>query len=138
MTSVPKNTNYWPPPRPGGMSYAELFGPEKQPEPASPAPEAAGWRQAFKDHVANVLRARALPQVEAEKIAFHNTLVEFLNSNFPDTDPIRCAHCGSSERPNDLRPMGGGTCHRDCWEEWRERRRADATVVLAAMEIVPP
>jgi hypothetical protein len=138
MTDILKNTDSEQSLRPGGMSFKEIFGLEKQPISFT----AAKWIEVFTDNVAAVLRARNIPRIEAERVAFTNTVTAFLDANHSNSDPTRCAHCGSSERPNDLRPMGGGTCHSwvhgDCWEEWRERRRAEAIAALAALEIVPP
>jgi hypothetical protein len=121
------------------MSFDEIFGLKKQ---APISPTAAKWIQAFADNVVAVLRVRNIPRIDAERIAFLNTVTAFLDANRPDTDPTRCAHCGSSEQPNDLRPMGGGTrhswVHGNCWESWRERRRAEATAALATMGFAPP
>ena len=103
---------------------------------------AAKWIKAFEDNVTAVLRVRNAPRVEAERVAFANTVTAFLDANRPDTDPTRCAHCGLSESPNDLRPMGGGVrhswVHSDCWEAWSKHRRAKAIEALAAMGIVSP
>ena len=139
MTEILKNTRSELSPRPGGMSFEEIFGLEK-PSPISPT--AAKWIKAFEDNVAAILRVRNAPRVEAERVAFANTVTAFLDANRPDTDPTRCAHCGSLERPNDLRPMGGGArhswVHSDCWEAWSGHRRARAIEALAAMGIVSP
>ena len=121
------------------MSFEEIFGLEK---PAPISPTAAKWIKVFEDNVAAVLRVRNVPRAEAERVAFANTVAAFLDANRPDTEPTRCTHCGLSERPNDLRPMGGGVrhswVHNDCWEAWSKHRRARAIEALAAMGIVSP
>ena len=105
-------------------------------------PEAVKWVRAFGDNVAAVLRVRSITSIEAEKVAFATTVTAFLDANRPNTDPARCDHCGSSERPDDLRPMGGGErhswVHKDCWQAWSRNRRAKAIEALAAMGIVSP
>ena len=120
------------------MSFEEIFGLEKQPV----SPTTAKWIKAFEDNLAAVLRVRNAPRVEVERVAFANTVVAFLDANRSDTAPARCAYCGLSERPNDLRPMGGGArhswVHSDCWEAWSGHRRARAIEALAAMGIVSP
>ena len=142
MADILKNTRSELSPRPGGMSFEEIFGPGKQAKPTRISPTAAKWIKAFEDSVAAVLRVRNIPRVEAERVAFVNTVTAFLDANRPNTDPTRCAHCGLSERPNDLRPMGGGDRHSwvhiDCWKAWSGHRRARAIEALAAMGIVSP
>jgi hypothetical protein len=142
MADILKNTRCELSPRPGGMSFEEIFSPGKQTKPAPVSPMAAKWIKAFEDNVTAVLRVRNAPRVEAERVALANTVTAFLDANRPDTDPARCAHCGLSERPNDLRPMGGGVrhswVHSDCWEAWSKHRRARAIEALAAMGIVSP
>ena len=142
MADILENTHSELNQRPGGMSFEEIFGPGKQAKPAPVSPTAAKWIKAFADATAAVLRVRNIPRVEAEKVAFLNTVAAFLDDNRPNTDPTSCAHCGSSERPNELRPMGGGIrhswVHSDCWEAWSGHRRARAIEALAAMGIVSP
>jgi hypothetical protein len=137
MTDILKNTRTELSPRPGGMSFDDGF---EKPAPISPT--TAKWIKAFEDNVMAVLRVRNARRAEAEGIAFLNTVTAFLDANRPDTEPTKCAQCGSSERPKDLRPMGGGTrhswVHGDCSEVWRERRKAQATAALATMGIAPP
>ena len=139
MADILRNTRSELSPRPDGMSFEEIFGLEK---PASVSPTATKWIKAFEDNVAAILRVRNAPRVDAERVAFANTVAAFLDANRPDTDPTRCTHCGLSERPNDLRPMGGGVrhswVHNDCWEAWSKHRRARAIEALAAMGIVSP
>jgi hypothetical protein len=124
--------------------FFELFATlEEKPLVAPPvSPEARKWRQNFATNVTSVLRVRNISRIEAEKVAFANTVTAFLDASLPNTDQNRCAHSGSSERPNDLRPMGGGArhswVHSDCWKAWSERRRAGAIEALAAMGIVSP
>jgi hypothetical protein len=122
----------------------DMFAKTEEKPPIDPpiSPEARRWRANFTTNVEAVLRVRDIPRVEAERVAFENTVTTFLDANRPDTDPNRCAHCGSSERPNELRPMGGGArhswVHNGCWPDWFARRRADAIAELAAMGIVSP
>jgi hypothetical protein len=125
------------------MSFEEIFGPGKQAGPAPVSPEARKWRRTFADNVAAVLRVRNIPHIEAEKVAFENTAIEFLNATHPDTDPNRCAHCGGAETPDSvLRPVGAGArhswLHSDCWEPWRECRKVEAIAMLAEAGITEP
>jgi hypothetical protein len=123
----------------------ELFGNPVEKPPAAPpvSPEARKWRRTFAANVAAVLRVREISRTEAEKVAFENTLTQFLNATHPDTDPHRCAHCGGAETPdNVLRPIGVSShhvwLHSDCWEQWRERRRAEAIAALAEAGVAAP
>jgi hypothetical protein len=142
MTDIPKNTRSGLSPRPGGMSFEEIFSRGMQTKPAPISLTAARWVKAFEDNVTAALRVRNAPRIEAERIAFLNTVTAFLDANRPGTDPTRCAYCRLSERPNDLRPMGGGVhhswVHSDCWKAWSKHRRARAIEALAAMGIAPP
>jgi hypothetical protein len=121
------------------MSFDDIFGSGKL---APISPTAAKWIKVYADNTTAILRVRNIPRAEAEKVAFLNTVTAFLDANRPNTDPTGCAHCGSSERPNDLRPMGGGArhswVHGDCWETWSGQRRTRAIEALAAMGIVSP
>jgi hypothetical protein len=142
MADILKNIRSELSPRPGGMSFEEIFGSGKQAKPTPISPTAAKWIKAFEDSVAVVLRIRKVSRAEAEGVAFINTVNAFLDANRPNSDQNKCAHCGSSERPNELRPMGGGArhswVHNGCWPDWFARRRADAIAELAAMGIVSP
>ena len=110
---------------------------EEKPLPDSPiSPEARRWRKVFAAGVEAVLRARDVPRVEAERVAFANTVTAFLNATHSSTLSDRCAHCGVLEIPGDpLKPIGWGVWHAwlhdRCWEEWRLRRRAEAIKALA-------
>jgi hypothetical protein len=142
MADILKNTRSEPSLRRGGMSFEEIFGPGKQAKPTRISPMAAKWIKAFEDSAAAVLCARNIPRLEAERVAFANTVAAFLDANRPATDPSRCVQCGLSERPNDLRPLGGGDRHSwvhiDCWKAWSEHGRVRAIEALAAMGIVSP
>jgi hypothetical protein len=142
MTDVLKTTDSDLSPRPGGMSFDEFFGLAQPVAPRPVGPTAVKWIRAFADNTAIVMRIRDIPRVEAERVAFANTVTQYLDANWLNTDPTSCAHCGSSERPNDLRPMGGGIphswVHSDCWSDWTKSRRADAVRALAEMGVVQP
>lgn len=104
---------------------------------------AGGWCRIFDDHVATVTRARSLPRLEAERVAYEIVLVEFLNRTYPNTASDRCAHCGGSATPDaTLLPIGWGArhtwLHSDCWAAWRERRRKAAAEALARLGITEP
>ena len=104
--------------------------------PDEPAAGTHRWLRKFEDRTVVVQRVRNLPQAEAERAAYNIVLVEFLNATHPDTDPNRCAHCGRLETVDaPLLPIGVGVhhtwLHSDCWEPWRERRRAQAIATLA-------
>jgi hypothetical protein len=123
------------PPGFGAVRLADFLDP--------PPPPLPPLRLAFENQVATVLRARNLPRLEAERIAYDNLVTERLNETFPDTDPSRCAHCGTAETPtNILLPIGAGErhawLHSSCWAPWREGRRVKAIAELAAMKIEAP
>jgi hypothetical protein len=101
------------------------------------------WRRALEDKTIVVQRARNLPQLETEREAFRQLLTEYLDSTHPNTDPMRCAHCGRSETPAEtLLPIGWGArhtwLHSSCHEAWRKARRASAIAELAAMGLIEP
>jgi hypothetical protein len=103
-------------------------------------PEAASWLCFFEEKAELVERVRGLPRLEAERVAYKIVLVEFLNRTFPDTPSDRCAYCGRPEtQSNILLPIGVGVrhswLHSDCWEPWRDTRRAKASDELAAAGI---
>ena len=122
----------------------ELFGKaaEKPSVVAPISPEARKWRRTFTDNVAAILRVRDIPRVEAEGVAFENTVTAFLDAGHLDTPSDRCAHCGRREEPGaTLRPIGTvrhAWLHNDCWTEWAAHRRADAIKALGEMGIVAP
>jgi hypothetical protein len=67
-------------------------------------------------------------------------LVEFVDATHSDTDPNRCAHCGKPDLPlTPILPFGVGDRHlwlqRNCWEQWRERRWAEAIAALAEVAV---
>jgi hypothetical protein len=120
----------------------DLFGKpaEKPVAPAPLSPEARKWRKTFADNVSTILRARNIPHIEAEKVAFENTVTAFLNASHPNTPSDRCAHCGKPETSGaPLQPIGWDArhtwLHSDCWASWRARRRAEAIAELATMGI---
>ena len=100
MIDILKNTRSELSPRPGGMSFEEIFGLRKASKPTPISPTAAKWIKAFEDNVAAILRVRNAPRVEAERVAFINTVTAFLDANRPDTDrtnaPLRLV--GEAER----------------------------------------
>jgi hypothetical protein len=101
------------------------------------------WRRRFEDRTIVCQRVRNLPQAEAERSAIDIVLVELLDATHPTTDPTRCANCGRPETPDaTLLPIGWGErhswAHPNCWEPWRERRRAEVTDQLSAMGIAKP
>jgi anti-anti-sigma regulatory factor len=76
------------------------------------SPEARRWRKTFTDNLATILRVRNIPRIEAEKVAFTNTVHAFLDANRPNTPSGRCAHCGEPETPGaTLQPIGWGERH---------------------------
>jgi hypothetical protein len=119
----------------------ELFGKtvEKPLVDLPVSPEARKWRRTFERHLATVMTVRGLRSDAAEKVAFENTVTEFLNATHPDTDPNRCAHCRRAETPGEvLLPIGVGPhswLHSSCWAPWRERRKAEAINQLAKIGI---
>jgi hypothetical protein len=119
-----------PPPGSGAVRLDDLLNPPPPP-----------LRQAFENRVELIMRVRGLPRPEAERLAFEAVLIDWLNATHPNTPSDRCAWCGKPEAPGAaLLPIGWGAHHAwlhndDCWALWRERRRAEAIVELAAMGI---
>ena len=107
-------------------------------------PSLGEWRVRFETTVLTVMRIRNLPRPEAEKAAYQNVLVEFLNDAMPaGCDPNTCLWCRRPEEPGHvLIPLGIGRqtawLHRECSDRWREARRADAVKTLAKMDIAEP
>jgi hypothetical protein len=123
--------------RPRGFSERAIASPPRHSEPFQ-SWDAEDWR-AWYDERAGILEFDAgLPRPEAEARAYQAALIHWLDRN-PARSPANvCAHCGGGagpERP--LLPFGAGdvSLHTQCWPEWHERRRRDATAALAAMEI---
>jgi hypothetical protein len=63
-------------------------------------PEAASWRCFFEQRVDLVEAVRGLSRAEAERAAYEQVLITFLNKTYPDTSPHACAECGGSETPD--------------------------------------
>jgi hypothetical protein len=108
-------------------------------------PTARKWRQTFSDNLTTVMRVRKLPRRAAEKAAYQNVIVEFLNDSMPaNCDPNTCLWCRRIEEPGaPLIPLGVGRqtawLHRDpCADRWRDHRRVEAIAKLAAMGIAAP
>ena len=129
------------------MSFEEIFGSGKQAKPTPNFTHGGQVDQGFLEDIASrsfCASARSPLRRGPEGVAFINTVNAFLDATESGRtlDQNKCAHCGSSERPNELRPMGGGArhswVHNGCWPDWFARRRADAIAELAAMGIVSP
>jgi hypothetical protein len=123
------------PPGSGAVRLDDFLNP-----PPSPPSQA---RQGFESAVARIMRLRGLPRPEAERAAYEIVLIERLNATHPDTPSDRCAMCRKLEEPGAvLLPIGVGArhtwLHRDCWDSWRARRRAEAVSWLGTMGIGPP
>jgi hypothetical protein len=108
-------------------------------------PDAASWRCFFEQRVDLIRAVRGLSRAEAERAAYEQVLITFLNKTNPDTDPDRCAWCGLTEAgPGDLRPYGTDArgvawLHPEhCWKPWRDTRRADAVEALRNIGITEP
>jgi hypothetical protein len=131
MTDFPENSaRSDPPPGSGAVRLDDLLNPPPPPE-----------RQAFEAEVAGVMQIRGLSRRDAKIAAFETVLFERLNATHPDTDPIRCCHCGGRETPDaTLLPFGWGDrhawLHGDCWKRWRDQRRANAAHDLARLGVV--
>ena len=110
----------------------------------SPSPaEAVKWRHRLENGIETIVRMRGAGPAEAAQEAFRGLVVAYLSATFPrNCDPHRCAYCALAETPDaPLIPLGVGPhawLHLDCWEAWRERRRAKAIVELAALGIEAP
>ena len=112
---------------------------------AEKLPSLGEWRVCFETTIQTVMRIRELSRPAAEKAAYQNILVDFLNDSMPaDCDPNICLWCRRVEEPGAvLVPLGVGRrtawLHREgCADQWRDHRRADAVAKLAAMGIVRP
>jgi hypothetical protein len=108
----------------------------------SPA-KAVEWRRRLENMVETIVRVRGLPPAEARKEAYRGLVVEYLNATHPNTDPIRCAHCGKPEISDaTLLPFGWDErhawLHRACADPWRARRCEVAVAELAALKIEDP
>jgi hypothetical protein len=106
-------------------------------------PEAASWRCFFEQRADLVETVRGLPRAEAERAAYEQVLITFLNKTYSDTSPHTCAECRGPETPAaTLLPFGWGDrhawLHRDCWASWRAQRRVKAEDDLARLEVVRP
>ena len=107
-------------------------------------PSLGEWRVRFETTVLTVMHIRNLPRPEAERAAYQNVFVEFLNDTTPvGCDPNTCLRCRRPEEPGHvLIPLGIGRqtawLHRECSDLWREARRAAAVAKLAEMGIVSP
>jgi hypothetical protein len=70
------------------------------------------WRRVLAEKVETIMTIRGLSRLDAEREAFQHVLIEYLNETHPNTDPIRCAHCGGPETPNATSlPIGWGDRH---------------------------
>ena len=111
---------------------------------AEKLPSIGEWRVRFETTVRTLMRVRSLPRPEAEKAAYQNVLVEFLNDEIPTlADPNSCFWCRRPEEPGAvLIPLGVGRrtawLHRECGEKWRVHRRANAIAKLTEMGVVRP
>ena len=106
-------------------------------------PEAASWRCFFEQRVDLVEAVRGLSRAEAERAAYEQVLITFLNKTYPDTSPHACAECGGSETPDaTLLPIGWGErhawLHSGCLDSWRTQRRLKAQDDLARLGVVRP
>jgi hypothetical protein len=122
-----------------GDRLMDLFGQAEQ------LPSLGEWRVRFETIVQTVMRVRKLPRPAAEKAAYQNVIVEFLNDSMPSNcDPNTCLWCRRVEDPAaPLIPLGIGRqtawLHRDpCSDLWRDHRRIEAIAKLASMGIVAP
>ena len=69
----------------------------------------------FRRPMSRPFCAFAPTRIEAEKVAFENTVTAFLDATHPDTDPSRCAHCGRPRRLTpSLLPIGVGRTTHGC------------------------
>jgi hypothetical protein len=111
---------------------------------AEKTPYSGEWRVRFETAILNLMRIRNLPRPEAEKAAYQKILVDFLNDTMPaGCDPNSCLWCHRPEALSRvLIPLGIGLrtawFHRECSDQWREARRADAVKTLAKMDIAEP
>jgi hypothetical protein len=95
----------------------------------------------FEQRADLIETVRGLSRAEAERAAYEQVLITFLNKTYPDTSAHACAECAGPDTPAaQLLPFGVGErhtwLHQRCWAAWRERRRNEAIAVLAAIGIV--
>jgi hypothetical protein len=73
-------------------------------------PEAASWRCFFEQRADLLETVRGLARAEAERAAYEQVLITFLNKTYPDTSPHTCAECGGPETPDAAGASGTRGC----------------------------
>ena len=66
---------------------------------AEKLPSIGEWRVRFETTVRTLMRVRSLPRLEAEKAAYQNVLVEFLNGEMPTLATRACLEKPLMEKP---------------------------------------
>jgi hypothetical protein len=102
------------------------------------------WRAYFAKRSRTAASRNALPQAEAEALAFDYCVIgviEWLNRHPDPSAQGRCAWCGRPELPGAVvlpfgtEPGMHAWLHAECWPTWHQARRADAIAALLAMGI---
>lgn len=99
------------------------------------------WRAFFDERAAIAEFDGGLSRQDAEALAYSCCVTEWLNRHPVRSSPDRCLWCGLAEGSHGpLVPFGTDATrhawlHHRCWEDWNERRKAEATDALAAMGI---
>jgi hypothetical protein len=99
------------------------------------------WRAYFEKCSAIAASNHGLPRAEAEARASASCVIEWLNQHPAPSAPGHCAWCGRPESPTAVvLPFGTqlGThawLHAECWPDWQQARRAEATAALRAISI---
>jgi hypothetical protein len=101
------------------------------------------WRRTLAEKVETIMQLRGMTRHDAEREAFQQIVIAYMDETYPNTDPRVCAHCRGLDLPlTPTVPFGAGDrhawLHQRCWEPWSERRRTEAIAALAAMGIVEP
>jgi hypothetical protein len=105
---------------------------------------AGDWRMYFEERAAIRENDGGLARAEAERGAFDDAVIMWMNRNPVVSAADACVGCGRPDRQGSvLLPFGASAAgrawlHSECWEPWRERRVATAAAALKAAGIECP
>ena len=102
------------------------------------------WRMYFEERAAIRENDGGLARAEAERRAFDDTVIMWVNRNPVVSAANACVWCGRSDRQDSvLLPFGASGAgrawlHSECWEPWREHRVKAGVAALKAAGIERP
>ena len=102
------------------------------------------WRMYFEERAAIRENDGGLARAEAERRAFDDTVIMWVNRNPVVSTANACVWCGRSDRQDSvLLPFGASGAgrawlHSECWEPWREHRVKAGVAALKAAGIERP